>query len=52
MFEFFLALFGGLYYGTKMVNEKSQTRKADAQTKELIDTLNSDFNSWIHTLFI
>ena len=48
MFEFFLALFGGLYYGTKMVNEKSQTRKADARTKELIDTLNSDFNSWIH----
>ena len=47
MFEFFLALFGGLYYGTKMVNEKSQTRKADAQNQEVINALNRDFDTWI-----
>lgn len=47
MFEFFLALFGGLYYGTKMCNEKSQSRKADARNQEIINTLKSDFDIWM-----
>ena len=48
MLEFFLALFGGLYYGAKMCNEKSQSRKADARNQEIINTLNRDFDTWIH----
>ena len=48
MLEFFLALFGGLYYGAKMCNEKSQSRKADARNQEIINTLNRDFNAWIN----
>lgn len=48
MFDFFLALFGGLYYGAKICNEKSQIRKADARNQEIINTLNRDFDAWIH----
>lgn len=48
MFEFFLALFGGLYYGTKLCNEKHQLKKADERNKEIINTLNRDFESWMH----
>ena len=47
MFEFFLALFGGLYYGAKMCNEKSQSRKSDARNQEIINALNRDFDTWI-----
>lgn len=47
MFEFFLALFGGLYYGTKLCNEKHQLKKADERNKETINSLNNDFDGWI-----
>lgn len=47
MFEFFLALFGGLYYGTKLCNEKHQLEKADERNKETINSLNNDFDGWI-----
>ena len=47
MFEFFLALFGGLYYGTKLCNEKHQLKKADERNKETINSLNNDFDCWI-----
>ena len=47
MFEFFLALFGGIYYASKMCNEKSQSRKADIRNQAIIGTLNKDLDSWM-----
>lgn len=34
MFEFFIALFGGLFYSNKFMSEKSQRREADRQFNE------------------
>ena len=47
MFEFFLALFGGTYYGSKIANEKRKLKDADTQTRKLIDTLKQDNEQWI-----
>jgi len=47
MFEFFLALFGGLYYGTRLCSERHKTKKLDAQTEALINTLKSDYEAWM-----
>lgn len=46
MFEFLIALFGGLYYSGKYINEKSTHRKIDIQTKRRIDEMRSDFDGW------
>lgn len=47
MFEFFLALFGGTYYGGKVANEKRKLKDADIHTRKLIDTLKQDNAQWI-----
>lgn len=42
MFELFIALFGGLYYGTKILGEKSAVKASNARFKrasEIFDTL-------------
>ena len=33
MFELFIALFGGLFYGGKYLNEKSKLRSYDENTR-------------------
>ena len=47
LFEFFLALFGGLHYGSKYANEKKAMKKADERNRQLIDTLMSDHDKWM-----
>ena len=47
MFEFFLALFGGAYYGSKLANEKHKSKKADERTQELISNLHRDNEQWL-----
>lgn len=47
MFEFFLALFGGTYYGSKLANEKHKSKKADERTQELISNLHRDNEQWL-----
>lgn len=47
MFEFFLALFGGLHYGSKYANEKQQMKKADERNRQLIDNLHTDYDNWM-----
>lgn len=47
MFKFFLALFGGLYYGTKLCNEKHQLKEIDARNNKIINILNNDYESWM-----
>lgn len=42
MFELFIALFGGLYYGTKILREKSATKVSDSKFRkasEIFETL-------------
>lgn len=38
MFEFFIALFGGLFWGGKLSNEKSAAKKADQDHQHRMDT--------------
>ena len=47
MFEFFLALFGGLYYTGKYCNEKSTLKKFDTRNKKLFDELDAENESWL-----
>lgn len=41
MFELFIALFGGLYYGTKILREKSALKASDARCKRTSEVLNT-----------
>lgn len=50
MFEFFLALFGGAYYGGKLANEKHKLKEADKQTQSFINELQSDNERWIRNV--
>lgn len=47
MFEFFLALFGGTYYGSKLANEKHKSKEADKRTQKLINDLHRDNERWL-----
>ena len=46
MFEFFIALFGGLFWGGKLSNEKSSAKKADQDHQHRMDTYFSRKNSF------
>ena len=48
MFEFFLALFGGIYYGGRLANQTHKLKEADKRTQELINNLHRDNEQWIH----
>lgn len=50
MFEFFLALFGGTYYGSKLANEKHKSKEADKRTQELINDLHRDNERWLRSV--
>lgn len=47
MFEFFLALFGGLYYGGKSLGEKAENKKINKQTQAWIKDMKNDYEEWI-----
>ncbi len=47
MFEFFLALFGGAYYGGRAANEKHKLKEADRHTNNLISEMQRDNDNWI-----
>lgn len=46
MWEFFIALFGGLFYGNKYRSEKSTTKTARETSNNLIQTHQNDLDSW------
>ena len=46
MFEFFIALFGGLFWGGKLSNEKSAAKKADQDHQHRMDTYFSRKNNF------
>ena len=50
MFEFFLALFGGTYYGSKLANEKHKLKEADSQTQKWISTMQRDNERWLRNV--
>lgn len=47
MWEFFIALFGGLFYGNKYRNEKSTSKLAQETSSNLIQTHQDELESWI-----
>ena len=47
MFEFFLALFGGAYYGGRLANEKHKLKEVDNQTQKWISTMQQDNEKWL-----
>lgn len=47
MFEFFLALFGGLHYGNKYASERKSAKEADERNRKQIDTLKTDYENWM-----
>lgn len=47
MFEFFIALFGGIYYSFKIVNENHKIKEADKRAQRFIDELQQDNERWI-----
>ncbi len=46
MWEFFIALFGGLFYSNKYRNENSKTKLAKETNNNLIQTHQEDLASW------
>lgn len=48
MFEFFLALFGGLYYGGRLANEKHTMKQTNIKTQKWIDEMKRDYDQWIN----
>ena len=38
MFELFIALFGGLFWGSKILNEKSQIKRVETSHKQMMNT--------------
>lgn len=47
MFEFFLALFGGAYYGGKIIGEKAEGKRTDRQTRAWINGMKNDYEEWM-----
>lgn len=47
MFELFLALFGGVYYGSRLANEKHKSKEVDNQTQKWISTMQQDNEKWL-----
>ena len=47
MLDFFIALFGGAYYGRKYAREKSKSKKAEQDTQQWIIAMQSDYDNWI-----
>lgn len=47
MFEFFLALFGGVYYGGKLANEKHKLKEADKRNQKFVGELQRDNEQWL-----
>ena len=55
MFELFIALFGGLYYGTKILGEKSAAKASDARFKRssaILDTMDCSTDDEINTFYL
>ncbi len=46
MFEIFIALFGGLYYGTKILGEKSAHNRIEAERNKKLNDLQADYERW------
>ena len=47
MLEFFIALFGGLFYGIKIHEDKKQSKIADERFNKTFGDMKSDFDRWI-----
>lgn len=47
MWNFFVALFGGLYYGGKYLSEKSASKSADKAIKEQLKSYKEIFDEWV-----
>lgn len=48
MLDFFIALFGGIFYGAKYLSDKSAGEAADKQIKNWVDTMKSDHDKWLN----
>lgn len=46
MFELFIALFGGLYYGTKILGEKSAHNRIEAERNKRFSDMEADYKRW------
>ena len=47
MLEFFLGLFGGLFYGTKLYKDKKRSKKVDADNQQTIIKMKADLDVWL-----
>lgn len=48
MFEFFIALFGGIFWGAKLHSEKSQLKEFDKKQAVIKDAYDSGVQAWKH----
>ena len=47
MLEFFIGLFGGLFYGTKLHKDKTRSKKANEANQQMIAEMKADLDRWL-----